>query len=607
MPTIIDSLVMKLGLDPADYLKKSKEVDSASKKTDDGLKKITVASKDTSKGFTEMAGTAVKFLAVIGGTAAIKMFVSDLVESSSAIGRLSQNLGVSVSAISAWSNAVEQVGGSAQGLQGTLSMLSRARTEFQLTGESPLIKYFSALGMGAGELAQSPIQQMFDLHKRFQGMDRTTANNMGLMMGIDQGTMNLILLSNKEFERMMKKQKEYAEQLNKFAPAAMKLKESLVQLKQNFVLFGLELLQRALPALEWLLGIFEKFGKWCQSNMGFIEKFLTVLAVGLGAVALAALPISITVAAIVALAAAVALLWDDYSVWKKGGDSFIDWGAWEPGIRKAIEALDRFDGRLRTLIYFTVRGAQLMKDALSGNWAGVGLTMAQMKNEDPSKFGITSQSQKDAGALENTVAGAFTRNTNGVSLEDATRQAAIVSLHTGIAPNLLIAQWLHETGGLKNRGATQLNNLAGIRDPKTGQYKSFATLDDFGTYYAHMMRQGGRYSGIEGATSYNDFAARLKAGGYYEDTQANYSAGMNRWGNRGNTPYSQALMGIPGASSGATLATAAGPGQGVDKSVTTTIGEVRVYTAATDAPGIARDMKRALDYQFTAQANTGVS
>lgn len=42
---------------------------------------------------------------------------------------------------------------------------------------------------------------------------------------------------------------------------------------------------------------------------------------------------------IFALAAALALLWDDYQVWKEGGKSLIDWASWGPPIEKALETL----------------------------------------------------------------------------------------------------------------------------------------------------------------------------------------------------------------------------------------------------------------------------
>ena len=75
------------------------------------------------------------------------------------------------------------------------------------------------------------------------------------------------------------------------------------------------------------------------------------------------------------------------------------------------------------------------------------------------------------------------------------------------------------------------------------------------------------------------------------------------------------LGGVPGASQAAVGAgavqvaqanAAAAPGAS-SKSVETHIGEVKVYTAATDANGIAKDMGKSLDYLFTSQANYGLT
>jgi hypothetical protein len=75
------------------------------------------------------------------------------------------------------------------------------------------------------------------------------------------------------------------------------------------------------------------------------------------------------------------------------------------------------------------------------------------------------------------------------------------------------------------------------------------------------------------------------------------------------------LGGVPGASQAAAGAgagqvaqgnLAGAPGAG-NRSVETHIGEVKVYSAATDANGIAKDMGKSLDYLFTSQANYGLN
>lgn len=121
----------------------------------------------------------------------------------------------------------------------------------------------------------------------------------------------------------------------------------------------------------------------------------------------------------------------------------------------------------------------------------------------------------------------------GSMAQQAALLAQSVSGQTGIPASLIWAQWAHETGGFTNRGATSLNNLAGINVPGGhGQdYRSFSSLQAFGTYYAHLMNSA-RYAGVAGVQNAQQFAARLKAGGYYGDTQANYARGLSNWQGR---------------------------------------------------------------------------
>ena len=125
--------------------------------------------------------------------------------------------------------------------------------------------------------------------------------------------------------------------------------------------------------------------------------------------------------------------------------------------------------------------------------------------------------------------GTSTASSNGDMAQRAAELAQSVSAKTGIAPDLLWSQWAHETGNFTNRGATSLNNLAGIKIPGSSEYQSFGSVEEFGDRYAYLMRHGGRYSGIEASTTPEEFAARLKQGGYYADSQRNYTAGMEHY------------------------------------------------------------------------------
>ncbi|MFH4090479.1 hypothetical protein WAJ00_21415, partial [Acinetobacter baumannii] len=52
---------------------------------------------------------------------------------------------------------------------------------------------------------------------------------------------------------------------------------------------------------------------------------------------------------VLALAAAIAALWDDYQTWKNGGESLIDWSKWENGIETAISRIKQLAELIKSL------------------------------------------------------------------------------------------------------------------------------------------------------------------------------------------------------------------------------------------------------------------
>lgn len=637
MATIIDSLLVKLGLDSSEFNAGKNKVDKGLKDTgneaDKTGAKLKKTGKDGAEGFTEVAKSATKFLAIIGGTVAIKRFVSDMIESNAALDRFSQNLKESVTSISAWSNAAELAGGSAEGLQGTMDMLSKSQTELQLTGQSSLIPYFSALGVSLADAqgkARPVNDLLLDLADRFSRMDRTTANNMGRMMGIDQGTMNLLLKGRSEVELMIKRQKEYGAVSKQQAEEASRLQRSLIEGKQVFQAFGRELLSGATPALEKLFAMLSDVGTWMRDNKEFVQTFLTIMAVGLGAVAAATVPINLTVVAVTALAAAVAALYQDYQTWKRGGESLIDWGKWEPGIKAAGNGIKWIRDMLGDMVYRAIAAADVMAAVFNRDWERAKFAAKEFWNGNGKKYG---EDEAGGGA-----AGAATGSAAPSAPATPSAPAPAASGGSQQAPR-----------GIRNNNPGNLNYVGQAGATKEGGPNGrFAVFGSMQEGVAALVRQIGLYvkrgrntirkilevyapPGENNTNAY--IAAVSKALGIGPDDAldtenaqqvmglvraiANHENGKGHVSDAdisGGYQLAKGGRGTPGASqfaagAGASkVAQAATPAPvGGDKSVETHIGEIKVYTAATDADGIAKDMGKSMDYLFTSQANYGLT
>lgn len=628
MATIIDSLLVKLGLDTSDFDAKQAKVDKKLKGTGDEAdktgKKFKKSGKDGAESYETLTKSATKFLAVLGGTAAVKRFIEQTIESNAALQLFSRNLGESANNISAWSNAAELAGGSAEGLQGTMDMLSKSQTELQLTGQSGLIPYFSALGVGLADVngkARPVNDVLLDLSERFERMDRTTANNFGRMMGIDQGTMQLLLKGRSEVELMIRRQKEYGAVTKQQAEEGARLKLMIRESTQTFTAFGRELLSKATPAIEKLFGLMADFGKWCQDHQEFITTFLTIITGGLIAMGAAAIPINLVVLAVVGLAAGIAALWEDYQVWKRGGDSLIDYSKWEPGINLAKKGIKELINIIADLLYAAVAGADAVFKFATGDFEGAKIAAGAFWNGRERESGNPSPGEGGAGASAPPVDTPNAPSGGGKKLPRGIRNNNPGNLN-----------FAGQAGASKEGGP-------GGRFAKFGTMKEgvAALVRQIGLYVSRGKNSIRKILEVYAPSSENNtdayIAAVSKALGIGPDdpldiNSANQVMGLvkaitdheNGKGYVGSSDitggYQLAkaggIRGASGAARGAGAASiaqvsAAGGAGGNTSSVETSIGEVKIYTAATDADGIAKDMSKSLNYAFASQANLGLN
>jgi hypothetical protein len=645
---IIDALVFTLGLDSKPYEEgaakvgdklddlgeKSDQVQDRMDKAGQGARKgfertseeadktgrtVEGAGKKGADGFENLTKQAAKFLALIGGSVALKRFVEQTVTANASIQRLSLNLTEDVRSISAWSNEAELAGGSGQELQNTLSMLSMAQTELQLTGESALIPYFSALGVSltdVGGKAKPATDILIDLADRLERLPRTQANNMGLMMGLDQGTLNLLLRGRQEVELLIARQEEQTVITERQAEEGFRLARSYGKLRKTFSATGRELLSSGTPALEKVLSILQSIGNWIRENSETVTVFMASLAGGLALIGAAAIPISATAAAVVGLAAGIALLWDDYQTWKEGADSLLPWEKWQDEISLAKKALTGFSDFAGDIFYRAAAAGDMIAGKLAGDEDRAGYAAGEfLHGRGPVYRPPEPQPEGPApGMIEET------------------QQKAI--------------QFFMEQGWSQDQAAGIVGNIT------RESYFNPAAVGDNGQAYGiaqwHPDRQAdfkARFgkdmagSTIEEQLSFIQYELTLgkekAAGDALWGAQSATEAGaiISRQYERPANPEIEAALrgmlsndllqtlkqplgfmpGIPGAGAatmgaGASMGAMQFPRELAGSASTTEvhIGEIKINTNATDSDGIARDIGRSLNYLFTSQANSGM-
>ena len=586
MPTIIDSLIVQLGLDSKDVdakapgvRQKLKDLEKSGDSASKGIGGVSKAAKGTGEELTSLAGKMAAFLALIGGTVALRQFTMQAIATNTQLGFLSKNLNIPVQALSAWGIASTMVGGSAQEMQGYIAHLATESLNLSNGLGSSLIPILGKMGVAMIDSkgkARSALDELQDMAKWAQGKNREQVFAWFQQAGMPAGVANLLFENPRQFAAMLEQARKLSP-TNQNVSSAAQMTMQLALLHAQFNKLGYELLETVTPILEKFFALLEGGLNWCLAHQTAVAAFMAALAAGIGAVSVAMAvlslstigisgPILLVVAAIAALAAAFTGLTLDYSSWSHGGASLFDWSQFESNIRKAGDAFkwlgdqieaatDRFENWLRSQGVNVPEGA--VKKALTWAWNNLSL---------PGELGV---------------------KVNGVSDETRARGQKIANAEgfyaKGESPN--IPQQTHNPGDIEYGKFAVDHGATGYVTAQGG--KKIAVFPDEGMGWSAMyaLLQSKSYAGLNDAQMLSKWQTGKVSG------DANPSP----------------VIGIPSASSTlrGPFPAAGSQVSSVDRSVTNHFGHIDIHTQATDAHSIWKDMSRNMDWLTTSPANSG--
>ena len=284
----------------------------------------------------------------------------------------SQRIGASAENIRAYGDAVSQMGGDSQSaLQSLESVAQKMRNS---PGYEGMLQGLGVATRDSNGAMRDRVEVMKDLSKTFKDMPTYQANAYASSLGIDEKTM-LAMRDGKFVDNMEKYQKirsqvgldddlakSGSELMTEFNDTAIMTKAitevvvmtagkallPILKLINKALMTGIEMFDSLNPNIKTFLAVGLKIATVAVvfgGLIGVLSKIGTVLPLLKGLLflirglnlAFLASPIGI----VLALASAIALLWDDYKTWKEGGESLIDWSKWSAGIETAIEKIGK--------------------------------------------------------------------------------------------------------------------------------------------------------------------------------------------------------------------------------------------------------------------------
>ena len=361
----------------------------------DGVKK---GAKEAENAVSGMTSTITAKLGVLSAAAAAAFSVfsrfGEYVGQADAMGKLANALDVDIEKMHAWGEAAARAGGSVEGFQGSLQSLTAQLARQATVGTSRAAKMLEGVGIDAGEIGRQrqAFDVMMDLAEKAETMGKQEFFGLGRSLGLDQGTIMLLQQGRAALKEQIRLQKEFGVYTKEDAKLTADWNDRVADFGQVMKSFSAIIFRMILPAMTKFVETVNKAVAFLRKNERFVQTFFIGLATVITTILLPALakmaaawlanPMTLTIMAIVAALAALALALDDMFGWMEGkeaawGDFWAQlWGTDDPEEARqkledlkqsAIELFDTLIDNLPTISEmweFMVRGVKGLKTGI---------------------------------------------------------------------------------------------------------------------------------------------------------------------------------------------------------------------------------------------------
>lgn len=270
MATVIDSLVLELGIDPKKFTQGQRDALQSLRTFEEEAEKQGKRVEAQTKRLNDVMGNFKRELlttaAVFFGGMGIKEFTGFITNLDASTSRLGKTVNMTAGEMSAWQGAFQQVGGSAESANGAITGLGGEMQRFVLTGQSSMLPVLSRLGLSlfdGNKQLKTAGQLWLEIADAVKDMkDTEKASFAGMIPGANQDMINLIIKGRPAIEAYLRAAREAGGTTKESAAAAEEYQRSLAGLDRSATNLGRTLTTMLAPALTT---VFDAMAKGLQS------------------------------------------------------------------------------------------------------------------------------------------------------------------------------------------------------------------------------------------------------------------------------------------------------------------------------------------------------
>ncbi|MFW5410790.1 lytic transglycosylase domain-containing protein [Pectobacterium brasiliense] len=287
MATIIDSLVVTLGLDSSGFKKGQSEVkkglDDTRKGADQTAKDMEAAGKRAASFFGSIRTELLALVGVTLSAQGIKTFITNMTSDLMRLGIESRSLDMSAKSLDGWERAAAAAGSTAERMSGALASFQSTLTKIRTGGAQgdPLFGTLANFGAATGANFDYDNDNseaiMRKIASNWGRLSKDAQRRFGSEFGFDNATQQGLASGSlvRDADHFTKISKATDEATKK----ALEFNRRLEEMKQNFSAAAQVLYEALIPYVEKLIPLIEKLGIWISTHGPEIEKFFSDSAV----------------------------------------------------------------------------------------------------------------------------------------------------------------------------------------------------------------------------------------------------------------------------------------------------------------------------------------
>ena len=257
-------------------------------------KEFKKGANEVTEGIQQVAEKAAALFAILAGGMELKEFIHSTMEAEIATLRLSNKIGLNIEELQKWQGAAVLSGGSAEGFNSALNAMGGMLVDIEkkLPRAQRALTVLKAAGIEGLALGKkSDVLEVKDqLSEKMQHMGGMEATRLGSRMGLDDATIRLLRKGKEGIAELRNEAASLGLYTKEDAEASLQLEEAQKRLELSGAAVGRQIMTLLMPALKWMADQFLVLSKWAASHADVVRSaFIGIAAAAtVAAVAVAA-------------------------------------------------------------------------------------------------------------------------------------------------------------------------------------------------------------------------------------------------------------------------------------------------------------------------------